>query len=112
MDRGDLQRIVDQAREISGLAFAISIGDINQEFSLKDPDATIVIKVDPANRRVQVITGAYAVSRVSNHACGLAITALTNTALKGDLLAGIRDAVLILAEHARAPQVRNIDEPA
>jgi hypothetical protein len=111
MDRGELQNIVDLAREISGLAFAISIGDIDSELTLTDADATVAFLVDPVNRQVRVVTGAYAVSRISDHACALAIEAFTATARQGDLLAGIRNALMLLAEHARAPQVLNRDEP-
>ncbi len=118
VDRGDAQRLVDLGREISGLAFAIYVGEISgpdavraKLAELPDPDGSILIAVDPDRRAIEIVTGNYAVSRVSDHACNLAVLAVQSCAAAGDIAAGIRDGLLLLAEHARAPRVLHLDEP-
>jgi hypothetical protein len=118
MDRGDAQRLVELGCEISGLAFAVYVGDLPSQDSvharlaeLPDPDGSVLIAVDPERRSVDIITGSYAMSRVDNHACNLAVLAFQSCAVAGDVSTGIRDALVLLAERARAPRVLHLDEP-
>jgi hypothetical protein len=119
MERGELQHIVDVAREICGLSFGIMIGALpNGVASLReqlmrrsDPDASVMIGVDPNGRSLVVVTGAYAQSRVNDHACAQAVLAMQRTMADGDLVSALRDGVFLLAEHARAPHTAHLGEP-
>ena len=118
VDRGDAQRLVELGCEISGLAFAVYVGDLPDPDSararlaeLPDPDGSVLIAVDPDRQSVDIITGSYAMSRVDNHACNLAVLAFQSCAAAGDVSTGIRDALVLLAERARAPRVLHLDEP-
>jgi hypothetical protein len=118
VDRGEAQGLVDLGREISGVAFAIYIGELPGAESararlaeLPDPDGTVLIAVDPERRLVDIVTGSYAMSRVDDHSCNLAVLSLQSCASAGDVSAGIRDALVLLAERARAPRVLHLDEP-
>lgn len=120
MDRGDATRLVRQAREISGIAFAIYVGDLpagtasarEQLSQVPDPDATVLIAVDETRRSIDIVTGRYAQSRIDDRACEFAILSMVSCFQASDLTAGIRDGVLLLAEHARAPRVLHLDEPS
>lgn len=120
MDRGDAQHIVDLAREISGLAFGLSIGELphgevsvrEQLERLADPDASIMIGIDPDRHFIAIVTGAYAQSRVNDQACQHALLAMQRTLAAGEMAAAVRDGIMLLAEHARAPHVEHLGEPA
>ena len=119
VDRGEAQRLVDLGREISGIAFAVYIGEISgpdsmraQLAELPDPDGTVLVAVDPDQHAIEIVTGSYAMSRVNDHACQLAVLAVQSCASAGDIAAGVRDGLVLLAEHARAPRVLHLDEPA
>jgi hypothetical protein len=120
MDRGEATRLVRQAREISGIAFAIYLGDLPdgtasaraQHAQLPDPDATVLVAVDEGRRSIDIVTGRYAQSRIDDRACELAILSMVSCFQASDMTAGVRDGVLLLAEHARAPQVLHLDEPS
>jgi len=119
MDRGEVQEIVDTAREISGLAFGVVVGPLPggaesvrvRLDATADPDASILIGIDPDQRLIAVVTGAYAQSRVNDQACELAVLAVQRTLAGGDMVAALRDGVFMLAEHARAPHVAHLGEP-
>jgi len=120
MDRGEVQRLVDLAREISGLAFGLSIGPLprgersvrEQLERLSDPDASIMVGVDPDQHLIAIVTGAYAQSRVNDHACRQALLAMQRTLAEGEMAAALRDGIVLLAEHAREPHVEHLGEPA
>lgn len=118
VDRGEAQRLVDLGRDICGLAFAVYVGDIPDSDTVRarlaelpDPDGSVLIAVDPQRRAIEIATGSYAMSRVNDHACQLAVLAVQSCASVGDIAAGIRDGLVLLAEHARAPRVLHLEEP-
>lgn len=118
VDRGEAQRLVELGCEISGLAFAVYVGELPSADSARarlagvpDPDGSVLIAVDPERQSVEIVTGSYAMSRVNDHSCNLAILAFQSGAAAGDVSTGIRDALVLLAEHARAPRVLHLDEP-
>lgn len=119
MERGEIQHIVDLAREISGLAFGVTIGSMvggtdavrEQLLACADPDASILVGVDPDQRTIIIVTGAYAQSRVNDQACAQAVLSMQSTLADGDLISAVRNGVLLLAEHARAPHTAHLGEP-
>jgi hypothetical protein len=119
VERGEVQHIVDLAREISGLAFGVTIGSLahgtdvvrEQLLTSADPDASILVGIDPDQRMIVIVTGAYAQSRVNDQACAQAVLAMQSTMADGDLISAVRNGVLLLAEHARAPHTAHLGEP-
>ncbi|MBM3670075.1 MAG: DUF5130 family protein [Actinobacteria bacterium] len=117
--RENLQEVMDRAREICGLEFAIHIGALaaGRESAeaihgrLRDPRSAVLLAVDPAAKSAEVVTGPDARIHVDDRTCQFALLALRSGADVDDLPVGIRDAVLLLAEHARAPRVLHLDEP-
>jgi ABC-type uncharacterized transport system ATPase component len=120
IDRAQLEKAVQLARDICGYEFAIFVGEladgrnsaIAQHAGLRDPDAAILIAVDPVNRTMDIVTGSRARLTLDDQACEFAILALRSSAQVGDLTGGLRSAVSLLAEHARAPRTLHLDEPA
>jgi len=118
--REDFQEVVDRAREICGLEFAIHIGVLARgresaeaiHGGLRDPRSAVLLAVDPGAKAIEVVTGPDARIHVDDRTCQFAVLALRSGADVDDLPVGIRDASLLLAEHARAPRVMHLDEPA
>lgn len=120
VDRGEVQHIVDLAREISGLAFGVYVGDLSAgDASLRDrlldatdPDARVLVGIDPEGQLIAIVTGAYAQSRVNDQACRNAVLAIQSSASVGDVTGGLRAGLMLLAEHARDPHTEHLGEPA
>ncbi len=119
-DRDKIQRALDLAREISGLCFAVYLGDLPNgresamaaHARLTDPESAVLVAVDPNSRIIEVITGTTAAYLLDNRSCELGAFTMRSSFQAGDLAGGIRDGLLLLAEHARAPKVLHLNDPA
>ncbi|HAN71638.1 MAG TPA: DUF5130 domain-containing protein [Actinobacteria bacterium] len=118
--RRDLMTIVDKARTLSGFAFAIYVGPLpagrasalEQHATLRDPAATVLVAVSPAERLLEIVTGANVAVDLDDQSCRLAALSMTTSFAAGDLVGGLREGCAMLAEHARYPRVLHLDEPA
>lgn len=116
----DLQRVIDLGREISGLSFGIFVGDLPsgrdsamaRHAELADAPAAVLVAVDPAAKIIEIVTGSHAVRALDDRSCELAVLAMRSSFEAGDLVGGIRDAVNLLAQRARAPHIVHEDGPA
>lgn len=118
--QADLQRTLEQARDICGLCFGLFIGPLANgresaeaaHAQLPDAARAILIAVDPGARTIEIVTGARLVTRLDDRSCELAVLAMRSSFEVGDLVRGIHDGAVLMAQHARNPQVRHLDEPA
>lgn len=118
--RENLQEVVDRAREVCGLEVAIHIGHLAHgresaevvHARLRDPRSAVLVAVDPGAKSVEIVTGPDARIHVDDRTCQFAVLAVRSGADVDDVVVGLRDAVLLLAEHGRAPQVLHLNEPA
>jgi hypothetical protein len=118
--QAELQRTLEQSRDICGLCFGLLIGPlangresaIAAHAQLPDAARAVLIAVDPAARTIEVVTGARLVTRLDDRTCELAVLAMRSSFEAGDLVRGIHDGAILMAQHARNPQVRHLDEPA
>lgn len=118
--RRDLLTIVEKARTISGFAFAVYVGPLpagrvsarEQHAALRDPAGTVLVAVSPSERLLEIVTGVNVAVDLSDAACRLAALSMTASFAVGDLVGGLREGVVMLAEHARHPRVLHLDEPA
>ena len=116
----DLTRSVKLAREISGLAFGVYIGELPQgresafarHAQLPAPESAILVAVDPDARTIDIVTGKEAHISLDDRSCDFATLAFVSCANAGDIVGGVREALIVMAEHARAPKVYNLDEPS
>ncbi len=72
---------------------------------------SVLVAVDPASRRIEIVTGTEAHRRLDDRAAGLAALTMTTAFQAGDLAGGISSGVLALAEHARTPPSLHTDQP-
>ena len=115
----DLTRSVKLAREISGLAFGVYIGELPQgresafarHAQLPAAESAILVAVDPGARTIDIVTGKEAHISLDDRSCDFATLAFVSCANAGDIVGGVREALIVMAEHARAPKVYNLDEP-
>ena len=115
----DLQRVIDLGREISGLSFGIFVGElpggresaVARHAQLNDAPAAVLVAVDPRARTIAIVTGSRAVIALDDRSCELAVLAMKSSFEAGDLVGGIRDAVNLLAQRARASHLaQNLGE--
>lgn len=119
-ERGDVERIVQLARDICGFEFAVYVGSLDDgresaialHAGLRDPDSAVLVAIDTDNRGMDVVTGSRVRRVLDDRACELSLLTLRASLQADQLVAGIRDATVMLAEHARAPRTLHLDEPA
>lgn len=116
--RADVQRAVDLARSICGFAFAVHVGPVAgrsaavaKHAQLVDPAGAVLVAVDPQARTIEVVVGTRVGVTLDDRACEFAVLSMTSSFATGDLVGGLREGVVQLAEHARAPKVWHLDQP-
>ena len=111
----EIARALRVAREESGLHFSVFAGAAEGEprayaerlhaaLGAAAPSAVLVL-VDPANRRLEIVTGDEARRRLDDRSAALAALSMTTSFAVGDLTAGIVTGVRMLADAAKRPRV-------
>jgi hypothetical protein len=119
--RQRIDRAIVTAQEQCGLRFSVYVGAVDGDLreraramlSAAGPDQsrTVQITVDPAARRLEVVTGEHAARQLSDHGASLGAMSMTTSFLGGDLAGGIVDGLRTMAEHATAPRILHADQP-
>ena len=116
--RAELERAVDNADRTTGLRFCLHVGRIEDGRAGAEAllarrgslaPVTVLVAVDPVARDLHIVTGSVAAARVDDRTCALAALTMTSAFSAGDLVAGIRDGVTLMANHGRAGAVRHLD---
>jgi uncharacterized membrane protein YgcG len=119
-ERGEVERAVRVAGSLSGLTFSTYVGRSQGEsrrFSerlhagLPDPAHSVLVFVDPAGHRVEIVTGAEARRVLPDADCRLVVLAMQSAFADGDLVGGLVTALQQLGEHARRPRTAHTEEP-
>jgi len=109
-----IHRALDQAQAESGLTYSVFVGAVDGD--LRDmgrrlmtalgPDAasSVVIAIDPAQRRLEILTGTEAARHLDDRATALGAMSMTSSFSAGDLAGGIVVGLHTLSEHARHPR--------
>ena len=79
---------------------------------LPDAEDAVLIAIDPDARTIDIVTGSRVATVLDDRACEFAILSLRSSLEGDDLIGGVRNAVTLLAEHARVPRTMNLEEPA
>jgi hypothetical protein len=90
---GDLR---EQGRQLLG-----ALGD--------DADRSVIVVIDPAHRRLEILTGATAARYLDDRATALGAMSMTSSFAAGDLAGGIVAGLHTLSEHARHPRTLHSD---
>ncbi len=120
VQREDLQRSLDLARDLCGLVFGLYVGALAEgrdsaiaaHAKLPDAEDAVLIAIDPDARTIDIVTGSRVATVLDDRACEFAILSLRSSLEGDDLIGGVRNAVTLLAEHARVPRTMNLEEPA
>jgi uncharacterized membrane protein YgcG len=72
--------------------------------SLVAPSRTCVIMVDPGKRALEIVTGGWVRSRISDEEVQLAVLEMKTAFAEGDIVNGLTRGINMLAEHVRAKQ--------
>jgi uncharacterized membrane protein YgcG len=116
----DIEKAVRHAEETSGLHFSVYVGGADSETrpfalellnELEDPDRSVLVYVDPAGRRLEIVTGAIAKRQLSDTSAGLAALAMQTSFATGDLTGGLVTGVQQLGDHAHLPNLLHANEP-
>lgn len=79
--------------------------------SLDNPTRSVLVAVDPEQRIAEVVTGYDVTEALDDQSCRLACLTMTSRFALGDIAAGIRDGVVLLADHARELPSLHTDLP-
>lgn len=119
-DRAEVAKIVQRAREICGYEFGVFVGELPNDresataihAGMDNPNSAVLLAIDPQQRTMDIVTGGRVRRNLDDQTCEFALMSLRSHLAVEDLVRGIRDSVLLLAEHARAPRTLHLDEPA
>ena len=106
-----IQRAIRIAEKRTGLNWSVFVGDLGadpraealERHGALGPAAaeSVLLAVDPAARRLEIVTGSRARKRMDDHACALAAASMAGTFAVRDLDGGIARGILALVEHDR-----------
>ncbi len=114
-----IERAIDHARAESDLNFSVFVGapegDLREQGRRllaalgDDADRSVVVAVDPAQRRLEILTGVAAARHLDDRATALGAMSMTSSFAAGDLAGGIVAGLHTLSEHARHPRTLHSD---
>lgn len=116
----ELERAVRYAEGVSGLHFSVYVGRSDSETrsfaldllnQLDDPDHTVLVYVDPAARRLEIVTGSAARRQLDDSQAGLAALSMQTSFAAGDLTGGLATGIQQLGDHAHVPPMMHADQP-
>ncbi len=109
-ERATLDLAIRKAEQLCRAEFSVFVGKVagsprdhatSLHNSLVAPARSILIMVDPDQRVVEVVTGAWVRRTLSDRQVELAVQTMTSCFADGDLVGGLRRGINQLAEHAR-----------
>jgi uncharacterized membrane protein YgcG len=116
--RHEIDKAIRDAETLSRIEFSVYVGHSDGETrpfaerlhaALVAPNRSVLVMVDPAARRLEVVTGSEARRWLEDAEVKLAALTMESAFAAGDLVGGITRGVQQLAEHARRPQLRHIE---
>lgn len=110
----DVARALRQAQHETNLRFSLYVGPLGNTPRVqarklhallgRAASRAALIAVDPAGRRLEIVTGSQARTRLDDRSCALASLSMTSSFAAGDLVGGILAGIGTLSEHARQPR--------
>jgi uncharacterized membrane protein YgcG len=104
----EIAAAAEVAAERCGLRFSVFVGGSDGEPAVfaerlltalgQDAPRSVVIHVDPAADRVEIVTGREAASRLDDRACSLATQSMTPSFKDGDIVGGVVTGLRVLGD--------------
>jgi uncharacterized membrane protein YgcG len=119
-ERYALDEAIRKAEQLSRVEFSVFVGHAEGEprafaeqlhAALAAPTRSILIMVDPDARVLEVVTGSHVRRTLRDQSVELAVAAMQSDFATDDLVGGLKRGILMLAEHARAPQTLHAEQP-
>ena len=113
-ERYDVDKAIRDAETVSRYEFSVFVGTAEQEArpfaerlhaTLTAPQRSVLVMVDPSARILEIVTGSEVKRGLDDHDVHLAALAMRSAFEAGDLVGGITQGVMMLAEHARRPRM-------
>ena len=111
----EIRALLRRVKDETGLLFSVYVGSADgdsREYARRlhatlGPEAQygVLLFVDPAAHRLELVTGARARRRLDDRTCGLAAMSMSSAFSVGDLTGGIVSGISMLADHARHPPI-------
>jgi len=111
-DRVALDETIRRAEQLSRAEFSVFVGHAEGDprafaqslhSALVAPARSVLVMVDPAARALEVITGSEVRRTLTDPQVELAVAQMQSLFAQGELVAGLRRGIQMMAEHARAP---------
>lgn len=112
-DRLAIDATIRKCEQQSRIEFSVFVGEADGEprpfatqlhNTLVAPSRSVLIMIDPVARAIEVVTGGYVRSKITDAEVELAIAAMQTSFAAGDLAVGIRQGISMIAEHATGPK--------
>ena len=118
-ERYDIDKAIRDAETVSRFEFSVFVGASEGETrpfaerlhaTLTAPERSVLVMVDPAARILEIVTGSEVRRDLDDNEVNLAALAMQTAFAAGDLVGGITQGLMMLAEHARTPQMRHAEK--
>ena len=113
-DQAGLDDVIRSAEQLCRAEFSVFVGVAEGEprafatslhNTLVVPSRSILIMVDPVNRALEIVTGGWVRRTLTDREVELTALAMQADFAVGDLVGGLRRGIVMLAEHARSPEM-------
>ncbi|HET6626738.1 MAG TPA: DUF5130 family protein [Nocardioidaceae bacterium] len=112
--RHEIDRAIRDAETVCRYEFSVFVGASGGETrpfaerlhaTLTAPDRSVLVMVDPSARIVEIVTGSEVRRDLEDSEVRLAALSMQTAFAAGDLVGGITQGVMMLADHARKPRM-------
>ena len=112
-DRLAIDTTIRKSEQQSRIEFSVFVGEADGDprpfatqlhNTLVAPSRSVLIMVDPIARVIEVVTGGFVRSKITDSEVELAIAAMQTSFAAGDVAGGIRQGISMIAEHATGPK--------
>lgn len=112
-ERRSLDETIRKAEQLCRLEISVFVGNAEGDArafatslhnTMVAPARSILIMVDPTRRLLEIVTGGHARRNITDQEVELVALQMQSTFAEGDLVGGLKRGILMLADHARAPQ--------
>jgi uncharacterized membrane protein YgcG len=119
-DRAALDEAIRKAEQLSRAEFSVFVGHAEGEprafacslhAALVAPARSVLVMVDPDAHLLEVVTGSEVRRTLRDPQVELAVAEMQSLFAQGELVAGLRRGIQMMAEHARAPLTLHAQQP-
>ena len=113
-ERYDIDKAIRDAETVCRYEFSVYVGSADEEAlpfarrlhaAMTAPDRSILVMVDPSARLLEIVTGAEVRRDLEDSQVQLAALSMQSAFAAGDLVGGITQGLMMLAENARKPRM-------